>query len=100
MLLTGTRAAFLGLAAGAVVWSFYLAQAFRLCAGGTLRVPSPCSSLAGAFYFSPAGQPLRSRARWFAEDPWGGARPLLWRDSLRMGLGAPAGRVWTRNLHR
>jgi tetratricopeptide (TPR) repeat protein len=40
-------------------------------------------------YLSPAGQPLRSRARWFAEDPWGGARPLLWRDSLRMGLARP-----------
>jgi tetratricopeptide (TPR) repeat protein len=40
-------------------------------------------------YFSPVGQPLRGRARWFAEDPWGGARPLLWRDSLRMGLARP-----------
>jgi tetratricopeptide (TPR) repeat protein len=37
-----------------------------------------------AFYVSPAGQNLRSRTRWFVEDPWGGARPLLWRDSLRM----------------
>jgi hypothetical protein len=42
-----------------------------------------------ALYLSPVGQPLRSRARWFAEDPWGGARPLLWRDSLRMGLARP-----------
>jgi hypothetical protein len=46
--------------------------------------------LAGlVLYFSPLGQPLRGRARWFAEDPWGGARPLLWRDSLRMGLARP-----------
>jgi O-Antigen ligase len=29
---------------------------------------------------------MRSRARWFAEDPWGGARPYLWRDSLGMGM--------------
>ena len=36
------------------------------------------------FYFSPAGWQLRSRARWFAEDPWGGARLYLWRDSARM----------------
>jgi hypothetical protein len=43
----------------------------------------------GAFYFSPPGMPLRSRTRWFVEDPWGGARPMLWRDSLRMGLARP-----------
>jgi hypothetical protein len=43
----------------------------------------------GAFYFSPAGWKLRSRARWFIEDPWGGARPTLWRDSLRMGATRP-----------
>ncbi len=60
--------------------------------------PSPLLALAG-FYFSPAGQLMRSRARWFAEDPWGGARPLLWRDSLAHGPGASAGRAWTRNLH-
>ena len=42
-----------------------------------------------AFYIGPLGQPLRSRARWFTEDPWGGARPLLWRDSLRMGMARP-----------
>jgi tetratricopeptide (TPR) repeat protein len=27
---------------------------------------------------------LRSRTRWFSEDPLGGGRLLLWRDSLRM----------------
>ena len=41
------------------------------------------------FYISPPGRQLRSRLRWFAEDPWGGARPLLWRDSLRMGIARP-----------
>ena len=45
---------------------------------------------AAGFYFSPAGWKLRSRARWFVEDPWGGARPTLWRDSLRMALPRPA----------
>jgi tetratricopeptide (TPR) repeat protein len=63
------------------------------------RIRFPWRSVAGwisgallvviALYLSPAGQPLRSRARWFADDPWGGARPLLWRDSLRMGLARP-----------
>jgi len=32
---------------------------------------------------------LRSRTRWFEEDPWGGARLLLWRDSLRAGVARP-----------
>jgi O-antigen ligase len=87
MLLTGTRAAILGAAAGAVVWA--VLRGFRiprrvLAAGALL------AAAGAAFYFSPAGWNLRSRTRWFVEDPWGGARPLLWRDSLRMGLHRPA----------
>src|SRR5207302_213067 len=31
-----------------------------------------------------AGWQLRSRTRWFIEDPWGGSRLMLWRDSLHM----------------
>jgi O-antigen ligase len=93
MVLTGTRAAFLGLAAGGVVWGGMRLGASRAPARrALLRV----TGFAGAallavivLYFSPAGQPLRSRARWFADDPWGGARPLLWRDSFRMGLARP-----------
>ncbi len=81
MLLTGTRAAILGLLAGGVVW-----MAIR-----RVRVPRLAPVLAAVavlagigFYFSPPGQQMRSRARWFAEDPWGGARLNLWRDSLSM----------------
>lgn len=86
MALTGTRAAFLGLAVGVALAAYR--RGFRvprraLAAAGGLAMA------AIAFYFSPAGWPLRSRARWFAEDPWGGARPLLWRDSLRMGTARP-----------
>jgi O-antigen ligase len=81
MLLTGTRAAMLGLAAGLLVWlyrrGFRLSR--RVVAGAAI-----VAACAGAFYFSPAGWNLRSRTRWFVEDPWGGARPLLWRDSARM----------------
>src|ERR1017187_8249095 len=87
MLLTGTRAAVLGLAAGAVV-SLYR-SGFRV----TRRMVAAAVVLlvaAGAFYLSPAGWKLRSRTRWFIEDPWGGARPTLWRDSLRMGVARPA----------
>jgi len=86
MILTGTRAAFLGLAAGAGVWLFWRGLRLpRRALGGGLAALAAVLVL----YLSPVGQPLRSRARWFADDPWGGARPLLWRDSLRMGLAHP-----------
>src|ERR1017187_239279 len=81
ILLSGTRGAYAGLAAGAVVWLFW--RGFRL----TRRMIAglAVAALLGlVFYCSPAGWQLRSRARWFAEDPWGGARLYLWRDSARM----------------
>jgi O-antigen ligase len=81
MLLTGTRAALLGLVAGLCVWLFR--AGFRIPRSWILGGVGICLAAAG-FYFSPPGQPLRSRMRWFIEDPWGGARPSLWRDSLAM----------------
>jgi O-antigen ligase len=80
-LLSGTRGAYLGLLAGAGVWLLWrgLRLTRRLTAGLAVTL-----LLALGFYFSPAGWQLRSRARWFAEDPWGGARLYLWRDSARM----------------
>ncbi len=39
------------------------------------------------FYVSSAGGALRARVHWSREDPWGGARLLLWRDALRMSSG-------------
>ncbi len=90
MLLTGTRAAMLGLAAGAAVWLCLRGQrldhrmARRIAAAGAII------ALAGAaFYFSPAGWKLRSRSRWFAEDSSGGGRLMLWRDTLRMPAARP-----------
>lgn len=98
MVLTGTRAALLGAAAGAAVWlcfrglhtgshiGWHINQRV-LTAGLTVIL---AVLLAGAaFYYSPPGGQLRSRARWFVEDPWGGARPKLWRDSLLMGVASP-----------
>ncbi len=41
------------------------------------------------FFLSPAGTKLRARVHWSTEDVWGGARLLLWRDSLRMALHHP-----------
>jgi O-antigen ligase len=81
MLLTGTRAAMLGLVAGLLIW--LCRRGFRL-SRGIMACAALVAVSAAAFYWSPAGWNLRSRTRWFVEDPWGGARPLLWRDSARM----------------
>ena len=41
------------------------------------------------FFFSPAGLKLRARLHWSIEDARGGARLLLWRDSLQMSAQRP-----------
>src|SRR5471030_2881834 len=84
MLLTGTRAAVLGLAAGGATWLWW--TGFRLSIRRVAVVAAVIVLAGAAFYFSPVGWQMRSRARWFAEDPWGGARPHLWLDSLGMGM--------------
>ena len=86
MLLTGTRASMLALVAGALLW--LVSGGFRL----SRRAPVVLALLAlagAAFYFSPAGWNLRSRARWYVEDPTGGGRPILWRDTLAMSAAHP-----------
>jgi O-antigen ligase len=89
MLFTGTRAAMLGLAAGVAVRLFW--RGWRV----SWRVIAGAAAVLAAgviFYYSTPGWQLRSRTRWFVEDPWGGPRPLLWRDSLRMAMNRlPAG---------
>ena len=79
--LTGTRAALLGLAAGLLFLAVWLGPRVRTII--LAAVAAVVLGMAG-FYLSPAGQMLRSRTRWFFEDPLGGGRLLLWRDSLRM----------------
>jgi O-antigen ligase len=81
MVLTGTRAAMLGLAAGVLVWLYLRGFGLtrRMMAGA-----AAVALLGAAFYFSPPGWNLRSRTRWFTEDRSGGGRPELWRDTLRM----------------
>ena len=83
ILLSGTRAAYLGLLAGAGIWLIWKGPRLsrRLVAGLALA-----ALLGLVFYLSPAGLQLRSRTRWFAEDRWGGARLYLWRDSTRMAM--------------
>jgi len=81
VILTGTRAAILGLGVGATFLALWLGRPMRRRA---LAASALAAAVLAGFYFSPAGEMLRSRARWFAEDPLGGGRLLLWRDSLRM----------------
>jgi len=83
ILLSGTRGAYLGLLAGAAICLIWRRPRLsrRLVAGLALA-----ASLGLLFYISPFGLELRSRTRWFAEDPWGGARLYLWRDSARMAV--------------
>lgn len=81
MVLTGTRGALLGASAGFAV--LLGTRTARLSRRGVLTGAAVAAVLAG-FYFSPAGWNLHSRARWFREDPRGGARLQLWRDSLGM----------------
>jgi hypothetical protein len=88
IVLSGTRSAMLAVAAG------FLSQAVfpRFNPGRKhLLAGLACAGLLLAFYFSPAGMRLRARVRWSSDEPIGGARPLLWRDSLHMS----AARPWT-----
>jgi O-antigen ligase len=98
LILTGTRAAMLGLVCGAAFFAFWLRPRIRARQIAAALVVA--AALVG-FYFSPAGQLLRSRARWFVEDASGGARPLLWRDTIRMaadrwaaGFGPETFSIW------
>ncbi len=89
IVLSGTRAAILGLLVGGVLMALWL----RLRSTTPVSLRSKAATVgalavvfAGAvvFYGSSYGQLLRSRIHWERDDPWGGARLLLWRDSLGM----------------
>ncbi|MCC6390491.1 MAG: O-antigen ligase family protein [Bryobacterales bacterium] len=85
VLLSGTRSAILGVAVGAILLVVRRRPGLR-------RAAAAISLLAvglGWFYYSPWGLKLRGRTRWYVEDPLGGARLLLWRDSLRMARDRP-----------
>jgi O-antigen ligase len=77
----GSRAAMLALAAGMAVWAIQTRNRITLRKTVLMAVVAVA---AVAFYYSPPGRQLRSRTRWFVEDPWGGGRLELWRDSLNM----------------
>lgn len=81
IVLSGTRAAWLALLVGGLVIWLYQA---RRPAPRALWIAGALTVIAVCFYLSPAGLPLRSRMRWVREDPAGGARLYLWRDSLSL----------------
>jgi O-antigen ligase len=85
IVLSGTRSAMLALVAGAALLLVGRRPDWKKVAGGAVL----CVVLLAGFYYSPPGLKLRGRARWFREDPTGGARVLLWRDSLQMAASRP-----------
>jgi O-antigen ligase len=95
IVLSGTRAALLGLLVGAVFTMIAGHRRALVVQGHALPAAvKRTRSLAAltlllviviaGFYLSPAGERLRARAFWASEDRLGGSRLLLWRDSLRM----------------
>jgi O-antigen ligase len=86
IILSGTRAAMLGACVGGV--ALLLARRGRIRMRGVVIGLVFAASL-GVFFFSPAGLKLRARLHWSIEDPRGGARLLLWRDSLQMSAHRP-----------
>lgn len=93
-LLSGTRAALLGLLAGGIALAVLRARRSPSpeVRGTWLRYAAIVVAAGAAvtlFYWSPAGTLLRARTRWAVADLRGGARLWLWQDSLRMGLARP-----------
>lgn len=82
IVLSGTRSAIVGLIVGASFLLIWLRPKVRW---RSLLIASLLVAAAWGFYASSAGQQLRARTRWYVEDPAGGGRLLLWRDSARMG---------------
>ena len=86
IVLSGTRSAMLGLVIGGIAFLMAGQSRVRARAVGFSLVFLAGLSL---FFFSAPGTKLRARLHWSLEDVRGGARLLLWRDSLRMAAHRP-----------
>jgi O-antigen ligase len=86
IILSGTRSALLGLIVGGIVLAMLGRPRNRKVA---VAIGSMSLAAAAIFFLSPAGAKLRARLHWSLEDTRGGARLLLWRDSLRMSTHRP-----------
>jgi O-antigen ligase len=86
IVLSGTRSALLGVFAGALVFGFIARPRFDRKVMLTIGAAIACL---GLLYVSPAGLKLRARVHWSLDDVRGGARLLIWRDSLHMAMKKP-----------
>jgi O-antigen ligase len=86
VVLSGTRGALAGLAAGAVLLGIWNRQRVSM-RHAAIGAGFCAASL--VFLLSPRGTQLRARLMWAREDLKGGARLWLWRDSLRMAANRP-----------
>lgn len=86
IVLSGTRSAMLGLLIGGIV--FVIAGRPRIGVR-TVAVSLACLVGFSLFFVSTPGAKLRARLHWSIEDLRGGARLLLWRDSLQMAANRP-----------
>lgn len=81
IVLSGTRAAIVGLLAGALLW--LLLERPRAHARGAWLTAAGVVAFA-LLFVSPAGLKLRARLHWSLDDSRGGARLRLWQDSTAM----------------
>lgn len=81
VVLSGTRGAMLGMAAGGVFLWLWFRRPVRMRG---IAVAAGAAAALALFVISPAGHMMRTRFRWFQEDALGGARLLLFRDSLTL----------------
>jgi O-antigen ligase len=86
ILLSGTRSALLGLLAGAIV---FIAIARPGVTRKMILILAAAVVALALLVISPAGAKLRARVHWSLDDVRGGARLLLWRDSLQMAMRHP-----------
>ena len=86
IVLSGTRSALLGLLIGAAIYILAGRLRIRL---RFITFSLACAAALALFSYSPLGAKLRARLHWSLDDVRGGARLLLWRDSLRMAAHRP-----------
>ena len=92
ILLSGTRAAVLGLIVGAAWMAIRRTGPSRAEAPRGLKsalLPIAVVVAVAVFYVSPPGAMVRARVHWSSEDALGGARLPLWRDTIRMAAHRP-----------
>jgi O-antigen ligase len=81
IILSGSRSGIAGLLVAVVILAAGLGARVRLWLLGSGMV---VIALVAVIAATPFGLPLKARVRWSREDPLGGGRLLLWRDTLRM----------------